>query len=107
MVYPQPVDLAFTDQLEQQPVGVLEYCQILDAQPREVVYIEEPPIVDFVGRDAPGSQPIRLCLEQLVQCIKRRIVPRSARETSYCGLNGFADRRLVVAQRSQSPLQSS
>src|SRR6185369_3930704 len=53
MIDPQSIDLAFADQLEQQPVGVLEHCQILNAQTRQVVYVEESTVVDLIGSDTP------------------------------------------------------
>ena len=48
----QAVDDAVAEQLEHELVHVLEHFRQLDPQAREVVDVEEPPIVDVVAGDA-------------------------------------------------------
>ena len=48
----QSVDDALAEQLEHERVRVLEHLRQLDADAREVVDVEEPPIVDVVAGDA-------------------------------------------------------
>src|SRR5258708_28221883 len=46
---------------------IAEHRRHLLAQADEVVDVEEAPIVDLVGRDAPERQAIGLAFEQLMQ----------------------------------------
>ena len=105
MIDPQAVDLAGANQLKQQPVGVLKHPQVLDPQAGEVVHIEKAPIVDVIGCDTPGGQPVRLHFEQLVEGVECLAVARRARETLHDALDCFTDGWFIVAQRDEPTLQ--
>ena len=43
----------------------------------ELVHVEEPPVVDFLGRDPPVREPIRLLVQQAIEAVEAsRLVPR-------------------------------
>ena len=52
MIDPQAVDDAAAEQHEHEAVHVLEDLRKLDPQAREVVDVEESPIIDVVAGDA-------------------------------------------------------
>src|SRR5690242_17967169 len=97
MIDAQSVDLARTDELEQKPLRILEYRQVFDAQPGEVVHVEKPPIVDLIGRNTPRRESIRLRLQQLVQVVERFVIAGSSRKAAYHRLDGLAEPRIAVA----------
>ncbi len=70
MVDAQPVQASFVDQLEDQPVDRLEDLRHLDADAGEIVDLEEAPVVDLFGGDAPKGEAVGLGFEQLVQASK-------------------------------------
>ena len=43
-----------------EPVHLVEHRRILHPQRRQLVDVEEPPVVDLLRRDAPVRQPVRL-----------------------------------------------
>ena len=60
VVDPEPRDPALADQVEQEPVRRLEHGGILHPDRRQVVDVEEPPVVDLVPGDPPVRDAIRL-----------------------------------------------
>ena len=64
MVDAQSVDPPARGQVERQSLRGLEHRAALDAQGRQFVDVEEAPVVDLVGRDAPVREPLGLRLEQ-------------------------------------------
>src|SRR3954471_19658789 len=92
MVYPQAVDFAFSAQRQNEPMRRVENRFVLHAQRSEVVDVEKPPVVDFVGRDAPGGKPVGLTFEERVQRIERRalrgraVYPRERGPSGTCHL---------------------
>jgi len=69
----QAVDHATCGQVERHALCGLEYRRVFNAHCRELVDVEEAPVVDLVGGDAPESEAIRLRVKQLVQCIARAV----------------------------------
>ena len=89
MIDAQAVDHAALDQLEDEPVRAVEHAALIHAQRREIVDVEEAPVVDLIDRDAPVRQPIRLRIEQRVERVEaariaRRAVERARRVASMC-----------------------
>ena len=56
----------------------LEHLFVLRPQARQIVDVEEPPVVDLVCGDAPIREPVRLPLEQLMQRLERLAPLRDA-----------------------------
>ena len=50
--------------------------RIFDSQTRQLVDVEEAPVVDFIDGRAPIGQPIGLDFEQPVQSIETGTIPR-------------------------------
>ena len=67
MVDAHAVDAAAFRQARHQAVRGLEHRAVLHAQAGEIGDLEEAPVVDLVGRDAPERKPVVLLLEQAVQ----------------------------------------
>ena len=72
MIESQRVHPARVEQLEQQRVRLLEHLIRLHAEGRELVDIEEAPVVDLLGGDVPGGEAIVLCSQQLIEPVKGR-----------------------------------
>ena len=101
MVDAQPVDLTGGDQLPHQLVGGGEDRLVLHAQTREIADVEEPAIVDLVGRDPPIGRTIGLPLQQVVEArealrIARLAPPRGHRRRESRG-GGLPLRQLPEA----------
>src|ERR1041384_7271054 len=45
----------------------LEYCVVLDAQPRERVDVEEPAVIDIARCETPMCNPVMLTFQQMMQ----------------------------------------
>ena len=67
MVDAQPVHEPFRDQVEDQPVAVIEHVLPLHAQADEAVDGEESPVVELFLRAAPVFEPVVLALQQQVE----------------------------------------
>jgi len=66
----QPLDLALTDQPQQQPVGIEEDVGVLHAHRGQLRDVEEATVVDLLGGDTPEAQPIRLLFDKRVQTVE-------------------------------------
>src|SRR5207244_2215949 len=55
-----------------------EYLGQFHADGREVVDVEEPPVVDFLGRHAPERWAVRLRVDERVEPVERPRVARRA-----------------------------
>jgi hypothetical protein len=74
----------------------LEDRPVLDAQPRQRVDVEEPPVVDLVGRRAPVREPVGLRLEQLVQRVEAGGIARPAVDGLDRRIDGLTHRRRLA-----------
>ncbi len=64
-------------ELEGEAVDLVEDRRIFHAQRGELVDVEEAPVVDFLGRDAPVRKAVRLLVQQPVERIEAaRLVRR-------------------------------
>jgi hypothetical protein len=70
MVQSNAGDVALCHQVQEQCMGGGEHARILHAQTREIVDVEETPVVDLVEGRPPVGQPIRLQVQQLVQTVE-------------------------------------
>lgn len=70
MVDAQPVDLAFVEQLEHEPVEELEDRWLFGPHGREIIEVEKAPVVDLVGGGAPVREAVDLQVEQALQKIE-------------------------------------
>ena len=96
---------ASPNQLEDEPMHLVEHRRIFHAQRRELVHVEEAPVVDFLGRDAPVREPVRLLVEQRVERVEAARLSGNAVEAhdaraSISARSGGAR----VGQRRQAPL---
>ena len=71
----QPGDQPFCEQMADQSMDGVEHARFLDANRRELVDIEKPAVVDFIGRDPPVGQPVPLLIQQLFELIETACVP--------------------------------
>ena len=70
MIYPQSGDPTCSDQSPHEPMNGFEHARILNANRRQIVDVEKPPVIDLVRRDSPVSQPVPLLLQQSFQLIE-------------------------------------
>ena len=72
-------DRALRDQLQQEPVGSIEDLRQFHPDRREIVHVEEAPVIDLLGRHAPEGEAIRLIVQQSIEhdrnCADRPAVP--------------------------------
>ena len=66
----QAGDFFVRDQGEEEFVDGVEHGGHLDADGRELVDVEKPAVVDFLGGHAPEAQPVGLRLDELVQPVE-------------------------------------
>jgi hypothetical protein len=69
----QAVHLAGRGQVERERLRGLEHVVALHAHGRQVVDVEEAPVVDLVGRHAPVGQAVGLRLDERMQRIARGV----------------------------------
>src|SRR6185436_5502295 len=67
MVDAQSVDAGLGGEPAEERMRSVEHRLVLGAQRREIGDLEEAPVVDLVGGDAPEREPVMLLLEQAVQ----------------------------------------
>ena len=48
----------------------VKYFWQLNANRRQIIYVEKTAIIDFLGSDTPKRQPKRLRIKQLIQCVE-------------------------------------
>ena len=70
MVDAEAGDPTFFEQMADEPMDGVEYSLVLDANRGQVVDIEKPAVVDFVGRDSPIRQAIPLFVEQFFELVE-------------------------------------
>ena len=102
----QAVDLARRDELEHEAVGRIEDRLVLHAEGGEVVDVEEAPVVDLVGGDAPEREPVRLRFQQLVQMLERARHARRAVEGAERAFDRRG-RRMRVRGRREPALEQT
>src|SRR5690606_15984873 len=90
------------DERPQQTMNRREDIGIFDADRCQRVDVEEAPVVDLVGRRAPGREPIRLRLEQVVQLVEARRVTGRAVDPRHRGPDVRAYRLGSLYQREQT-----
>src|SRR3984957_10104786 len=83
---------------------LLEYGLVLHAQGSEIIDVEEAPIVDLIGGDAPGCEPEGLLLEEFVQPIRTCRRGGIATQASDGRIDGLRDEGLRGAHRRQTAL---
>ena len=104
MVDAQSVQLAVGEHAEDQLVRRREDVFSLHAQRGEIVDVEETPIVDLVGGDAPERQPKGLVVEQAVKQVEALRVAGLAVEQGDCLFEELEDRGAAVDQGEQAAL---
>jgi hypothetical protein len=80
---------------------LVEHRRIFHPQRRQLVDVEEPPVVDLFRRDAPVREPVRLGVEQRIETIERARLPGDAVEAAQAGFDEQVD--CGTAGRSAPP----
>ena len=95
MIDAQAGDGAALHQLEDEAVHLVEHRRVFHAQRRELVDVEEAPVVDLLRRDAPVREPVRLLVEQPIERIE---AARLAGDAVAAGATHAVDRARDVAR---------
>ena len=85
-------------------MGGLEDVLALHAQRRQVVDVEEPPVIDLVGGHPPVGQAVALPLHQVVEQVEAPRVARPALERGHVLLDEPPHRLALGGQRGQPSL---
>src|SRR5438045_5158242 len=104
MTEPQGLHPPFVEKSEEKRMGALEYRRILHANGGDSIDVEESTIVDLLGRDPPGSQPIALLAKQSVEIVVRRRDPRRAVQVDEHRFESRVYRRRFGQKAPQAPL---
>ncbi len=70
MIHTQAADVPLAHQVENQRMHSGEDFGIFDADGRQIVDVEEAPVVDLIHRDAPEAEAIGFALEQPLQAVE-------------------------------------
>src|SRR6266568_7520810 len=70
MVYSQAIDLSFSQQLQNEFMGLLEDVLVFLTQRGQIVDVKESSIVDVIGSHSPICEAIGLCFNELVKNIE-------------------------------------
>ena len=103
MIEPKPGDDPTADQVEDERVRVVEDVGLLHADGREIVDIEEPPIVDLVCGRPPVGEAIVLGLQQIVQPVEAGGLPAGAAPPGHGAIDVGADLRRGVGEPGEPP----
>ena len=97
VIDPQPLHVAALDQFAHQPVRPLEHFRQLHPQAGKLIDIEETPIVDLLGGDAPIGDAVCLGLEKAMQTWEALRLPLPAVDAGEGRGNGTGNRRITGA----------
>jgi len=100
------------DQLEDEPVNLVEHHRIFHPQRRELIHVEESTVIDLFGCDAPVSEPVRLLRSAALSSGSKLrgwpAMPLSRRTLSLISAGDIVARRLEAAsRRSRSPSRAA
>src|SRR5262245_55295797 len=70
VVEPQPVKLSLRNQPLDQAMDRLEGAGVLDTQACQRIDVEEAPVIDVAGSEAPVTELVVLALEQMMQRLR-------------------------------------
>src|SRR5262249_30888902 len=87
MIEPDAMQSVRRDQPADEAMRDLEQRRGIHPDAGKIVDIEEPTVVDLVGRDAPEGQAISLAFEQTVELVEALRVAMPAVESLYRGLD--------------------
>ena len=80
--------------------------RVFHPQGRELVDIEEAPIIDFLGRDTPVGEPIGLLIEQSIEIVEAARLASHAVEVRDARIDQRADAGAGGGQRGEPPLDN-
>ena len=104
MIDPQPGDRAAPDQLEQEPMRVVENLRQFHPDRGQIVDVEETPVIDFLRRHPPESEAISLVGEQGIERVEAARVARGAVDDGEGFFDRFLHRRRFLAAALQPAL---
>ena len=78
MIDPQSGDRACAHQFKKQAVSRVEDFWQLHPDRGQIVYVKKAAVIDFLGRDPPEGEPIRLGVQQFVERVEAARVARLA-----------------------------
>lgn len=101
MVDAQAVHPLRVEQLEDQAVRRLEDLRLLHAQRRQLVDVEEVPVVDLVAGNAPVGEPVGLRADDGIERIDAGAIVRAAVQQRERGVDRVAERGVPLHQLRQ------
>src|SRR5438067_7401853 len=97
MIYPDTGHRSCSDQFKEELMGRIEHFRQFHPDRREIVHVEETPIVDLLCGDAPESEPIGLIVEERVERVEAARVARCAIDLRHRLLDRGLDLRRFLA----------
>ena len=82
----------------------IEHFRQLDPDRCQIINVEKAAVIDFLGRDAPKRQPIRLRVQQFVQFVEAAWIPALSVDLRQCLFNRLLDPRRFFATALETPL---
>src|SRR5258708_7774649 len=99
-------DGAIAHHLEEPLMDRRKDLWILDPNCGQLIHIEKPPIIDFLGSDSPVAKSIGLRAQQLVQVVERSRMADSAFEVIESSFDRVTDLRELGTKPSDPPLNN-
>ena len=82
-------------------MGRVEHLRQFHPDRRQIVHVEEPPVIDFFRRDPPEREPIRLIVQERIERIETARIAGFAVDLFDC----LDDRRLDLQRFLATPLE--
>ncbi len=79
-----------------------ENLGIFHANGRQIVDVEEAPVIDFINRNAPEAEPVGFAFEQPFQAVEATRIPSPAVDVSERLLDGFPGLSGLASSNSES-----
>ena len=95
------VTAPLADQLEEQPMRRVENLRQFHPDRGEIVDVEETPVIDFLRRHPPESEPVGLIVQELIERVETARIARRAVDLR----DRFLDRLLHLRRFLAAPLQ--
>ena len=95
---------AALDEREDEAVHLVEDRRIFHAQRRQLVHVEEPAVVDLLGRHAPVREAIRLRVQQAVERVEAPRLPVRPVEPPDAAVDELAHAAAAIGERREPAL---
>ncbi len=98
MIDPEPGEISFVKQAQQQGMSMVENLGLLYPQRDQVVDAEEPAVVDFLAGDLPVGEPEPLLGKQAFQPVEALRFTAASVKSLHRGIDGVPDRRILPVE---------